>query len=150
MPTSAADIETLVRTVIGEAEGEGPLGQAAVAYVPINRLRTPGWWTRDRNDGIPDDTIQAACLDPKQFSCWNGGPRTDTIKQIRIGSSLYQRVLLVVLDVLSGKTPDPTLPLGGATHYKVIGTKASWDRSTAGKPSLVLGKHIFFNLGLKG
>lgn len=60
-------------TIYGEARGQPILDQLAVGAVIRERYLRPGWWTREKDDGIEDDTWQATCRDPYQFSCWNGG-----------------------------------------------------------------------------
>ncbi len=58
------DVDALALTLFGEARGEPLEGKAAVASVVMNRVKHP-----DRYG----DTIRDVCLQPKQFSCWNGG-----------------------------------------------------------------------------
>jgi hypothetical protein len=61
--------DTVIRTLVGEAMGEGEAGQAAVAFVIKTRATYPGktWW---------GDTIWDVCHRPLQFSCWNDGAPT--------------------------------------------------------------------------
>lgn len=59
---SALAIDTIARTIFGEARGEDFNGMVAVANVIINRSRKPGWWGRD--------PVSCATA-PYQFSCWN-------------------------------------------------------------------------------
>ena len=65
------DIDTLARTLYGEARGESRQGKIAVACVVLNRVKRKkmcGW--RDIN-GYRVATVAATCLKPWQFSCWN-------------------------------------------------------------------------------
>ena len=139
------DVLALARTLYGEARGEGAAGLAAVAWVVRNRLARPGWWSRERGDGIPDDTIEAVCLDPKQFSCWNGAA----------GAKLRQRSLAqcgragqIAEDVLQGRREDPT---NGATHYHTIGRPEgvkTWPPVWAQEhhPCATILRHVFYRI----
>lgn len=60
MPDRAVD--TLARTIIGEARGQSLLDMLGVACVVRERVRRPGWWGRD---------WESVCKAPLQFSCWN-------------------------------------------------------------------------------
>jgi len=65
-PIDAA-VDTLARTLWGEARGEPVRGIEAVAAVVVNRVRLAQrrggmWWGSD---------IVAVCRKPWQFSCWN-------------------------------------------------------------------------------
>jgi len=55
-------IDTLARTIIGEARGEGYLDMLAVACVVRERALRPGWWGRD---------VAGVCKAPRQFTCWD-------------------------------------------------------------------------------
>lgn len=63
-----ADVFDLVRTMYGEARGSTRADRIAVALMVRNRFSRPGWWSRHPDGGILDDTIQAVCRDPHQFS----------------------------------------------------------------------------------
>ena len=90
----AKDLDALARTCAGEARGETWEGMIAVCWVVKNRFLKPGWWTRERGDGIEDDTIEAACHDPKQFSCWNAhDPNSLIIQQLKFRDPDFQPCL---------------------------------------------------------
>lgn len=94
-----------IRTILGEAANEDPIGQAAVLHVMMNRARDPRW---------PSGLAEVA-LQPKQFSAWNSGVGgNDLVSKYGPDSEPYQRVAAVYDSVMSGAIPDPT---GGATHY---------------------------------
>ena len=142
------DVLALARTLWGECRGESYEGQVAVAWVIRNRAEHPGWWSRERGDGIPDDTIEAVCLDRHQFSCWWDRQaqrvRNRTIAQL---GTLYP----LAEDVLADRIPDPT---GGADHYHTIlrpeGVKTwppAWAQKRVGKR---IGSQLFYKLGLDG
>lgn len=142
------DVLTMARTLWGECRGEPREGQIAVAWVIRNRAENPGWWSRQRGDGIPDDTIEAVCLDPHQFSCWWDGQakrvRSSTLAQL---GTLYE----LAEAVLNDQIPDPT---NGADHYHTIlrpeGVRLwppAWAQKHVGTR---VGSHLFYRLGLDG
>jgi spore germination cell wall hydrolase CwlJ-like protein len=104
--TSAEDRDVGIRTMLGEAGGEGEFGMAAVAHVLKNRAI----------DGRYGGTsIKAVALSPKQFSAWNTGPGgIPAIREFQPESRAYQRAAKVYDAVMSGHHADPT---DGATHY---------------------------------
>lgn len=99
--------DLLIRTLIGEADNQGELGQAAVAHVIRNRL----------NSGRYGKTIPDVLFAPKQFEPWN--TRRSELMAIPTDSPSYIRAANVVDAVNSGKMEDPT---GGATHFANVGT----------------------------
>jgi len=142
---SAADLDTLARTLHGEARGEGEEGMSAVAWVVRNRAARPGWWSRHPDD-IPDDTIQAVCLDPKQFSCWNpGDANRGTITALKDTDPAYLLAWRIARRVLDGEVPDPT---GGADHYLSVGWvgRTKWARENPDKMTVRIGGHCFYRL----
>lgn len=99
------DRDIVIRTILGEAAGEGPQGQAAVAHVVKNRMHDPRW---------PSYAADVA-LQPKQFSAWNkGAGGNHLVNKYGPGSDPYEDVGNIVDGVWSGDIFDPT---GGATHY---------------------------------
>ena len=52
----------LAMTIYLEAGNQPMAGKIAVAQVVMARVADPRW----------PDTVEAVCLQPKQFSCWNG------------------------------------------------------------------------------
>jgi len=61
------NVDTLARTLWGEARGTGLLDMLGVAAVIRERVLRPGWWSR------PNDDWWSVCRNPYQFSCWNQG-----------------------------------------------------------------------------
>lgn len=130
------DIDVLTRTLYGEARGESDEGRIAVAWVVKNRAARPSWWGRD---------IAGVCTAPYQFSCWNkNDPNREKLISLSPADPLYQDLSNIASKVVYGEIPDPT---NGATHYKVRGTKASWDHATAGMVPVSIGHHDFYRLG---
>lgn len=139
-----------IRTILGEAASEGPMGQAAVLHVMMNRAADPRW---------PSGLAEVA-LQPKQFSAWNSGAGgNDLVNKYGPDSDPYQRVGAVYDQVMSGQIPDPT---GGATHYySPVGMEAlvsqgaqsnivpRWlqeqNQARGGEP-VTIGGHVFTGL----
>ncbi len=97
------DIDTLTRTLYGEAEAHNVRDAEAIAWVILNRVALPNW----------PDTILEVCLQPAQFSCWN--TFDPNRKRIEGGhGAWFEECHRIAQDVLSGAIPDPT---SRATHY---------------------------------
>lgn len=141
------DLDTATRTLYGEGRGEPVEGRIAVVHVMLNRLRTPGWWCRQRGDGIPDDTIAAVCRDPWQFSAWNpNDPNLKKMQALKSDDPTYVKLRQIVeAVVVEGIYADPT---GGATHYKRHDVRANWAGGRT--PTTRIGVHEFFDIGLSG
>ena len=142
MTYTTADLDTLARTVFGEARGEPPEGQYAVAHVVLNRVkRAP------RYGGY---TITEVCRKPFQFSCWlPDDPNYPLLLAANIQQPTFLRAFGVACMVVSGAVGDPT---GGATHYFVRqpppGSKEwppAW--SKAMMRTVDIGAHSFFKEG---
>lgn len=141
------DAEVLARTLWGEARGEGLIGMALVAQVILNRMRRPGWWTRQAGDGVPDDTIAAACLDPWQFSCWNAGdPNRAKLLALTDDDKIFRLARIIAGQAVAGTLgADAT---AGATHYMTAARRRQgWPKSwgTPKEPCAVVGRHLFYN-----
>jgi hypothetical protein len=132
MVTTDADLDAIVKTVYGEAAGEGPAGQQAVAAVIRNRANqaglTPEQITRERN----------------QFEPWNtaaGRARMENMPQKRFGQ---------IADTIAPVINEGVDPTGGATHFYAPKAQAAlgrpaprWDDGSGTD----LGNHRFFNHG---
>ena len=146
---SAADLDTMALTVWAEARGEAIIGQRAVAWVIRNRWEQPGWWSRQRGDGIHDDTIQAVCRDPWQFSCWN--PSDPQSHRLHDPATLQRddvksiRALCAAVIINPSRDDDPTL---GSDHYctRFIAPHTKWAINR--KPTASIGNHLFYRIGL--
>jgi hypothetical protein len=104
---SPQDRDMLIRTVIGEAANQPPIGQAAVAHVVLNRL----------NSGNYGDTASQVVLSPHQFEPWQ--TRTQELATIPRTSQQYQDIGKIVDGAASGDIPDPTQ---GATNFANVKT----------------------------
>jgi len=144
------DLETMALTVWAEARGEGPDGIAAVAWVIRNRWENPGWWSRQRGDGIADDTIAAVCREPYQFSCWNPSDpqRVRLLNPATKERIDYQFCRKICEQVLNAPIEDDLVK--GADHYctKAVVRYTRWARGRT--PVKVIGNHQFYRIGLSG
>lgn len=136
MIVDAVDRDAMRRTVWGEARGETIQGQAAVAHVILNRARIPCWWGWEAWE---------VCHHPMQFSCWNH----DDLNFLKLVNLLPRGIDLAGISNLVDKVCDGLIvdPTGGATHYKVTGTPATWDKATIGINPVIIGHHSFYKLG---
>lgn len=129
---AATDADVLARTVWGEARGEPRAGREAVAAVVVNRVAAGR-----RAWGL---SVAAACLAPRQFSCWNADdPNRPKLLAVGPADRAFAECLAVARLALAGRLPDPT---GGATHYHAAGILPRWARGRA--PSAAIGRHVFY------
>lgn len=129
-PVSATgrDRDLMIRTLYGEARGEPPAGQAAVAYSILNRAKQRG------------QDISQVVLAPKQYQSWSN----PALRQLSPKSPTYQKLAAVVDQVLSGQVADQT---NGATHF--IAPELQAERGDkmppwAQKPVAQVGNHLFY------
>jgi len=135
-PVTARDqaIDTMARTLWGEARGESMVGLEAVASVIVNRAcREAGFWW--------GDTIESVCLKPFQFSCWNvGDPNRAPMLAVTSADPDFARCLAVARRAIDGEITDRT---DGATHYHTAAVQPDWSAGIT--PSAKIGTHLFFN-----
>lgn len=139
------DRDILIKTMLGEAGGEGEEGLAAVAHVIKNRAMDKRW----------SGNLREVALQDKQFSTWNKGAGGNNPDRYKPGTPAYERAARVLDIVLAGKHVDPT---GGATHYyspagmnKLVSEGSQnnlipkWLQGEAAKSGgqIRLGNHIF-------
>lgn len=96
------DRDLMIRTIIGEAADQPEEGQAGVAHVIMNRLRS------GRHGSSPSDVVLAR----GQFEPWQ--TRARELMGISPQSRQYQRMGDLVDRVAGGEHEDPT---NGATHF---------------------------------
>lgn len=131
-PAIDPQVDAMVRTVWGEARGERPEGQAAVAGVILNRAKERGLQPRD------------VVLQPGQFEPW-GNPQTRAqMEALTPDSPEYQSILANIAPALQGQNP-----VGGADHFFSPGAQAALGRAPpawAKGPGQDMGRHRFFDL----
>lgn len=123
----------LAEAVYFEARSEGPDGQAAVAQVVLNRVRS-GLYPKSICGVVYQNRHRhLAC----QFTFACEG------KSLRIGENAsWQSAVQVSQAVLNGKTYLPDV--GGSTHYHADYVKPYWAKRL--KKMDVIGRHIFYKL----
>lgn len=108
---SPSDRDILVRTVYGEAAGEGSDGQAAVAHVILNRINDSRWGNDVRSVAKAGNASGY-----HQFSTWNPANRGGNNLAVTLSSDseAYKTTAEVVDNVLQGRIPDNT---NGSVYY---------------------------------
>jgi spore germination cell wall hydrolase CwlJ-like protein len=133
---SPDDRDYFIRTVFGEAANQGPEGQAAVAHVINNRVRS----------GKYGKTAKDVVLAENQFEPWGSAEGRARMNRLSPNSPGYQRLGTMVDEIVAGKGADPT---GGAEFFlnpaivrqRRGGTLPPWAK---GKET-VIGDHTFYN-----
>jgi N-acetylmuramoyl-L-alanine amidase len=127
-------LDTMARTVWGEARGEGERGMEAVAWVIKNRASRPCWWGND---------IESVCRKAKQFSCWNIGNANYTkCAGVDDRDDAFRLAKKVCTRVLEGSAPYPT---NGANHYYAKNIRPPrWAREEM--LCAEIGNHRFYRL----
>ena len=132
MKVTARDIDTLARTIYGEARGEPMLGKVAVAHVVLNRVAKRSWYGK---------TIHGVCRKKWQFSAWNPiDPNRKPMEAVTLSSSQYRDCLYAALSAVQGRWKDPTK---GSLHYHTNAVQPKWSRGR--RPVRTIGGHLFFN-----
>lgn len=124
--------DLLTRTIIGEAGGEPPEGQLAVANVVLNRLRRGGYG----ND------VGAVVLRPHQFEAWSDPQKMMSYSP---SSPEYSRAQAAIDEALLGN--DPTQ---GAVNFYNPALQAELGRPNptwAKGPGERIGNHVFYGGG---
>ncbi|CAG1021765.1 Spore cortex-lytic enzyme [Patescibacteria group bacterium] len=130
--TINTDIDTLARTLWGEARGEEKAGREAVASVVLNRLKKPRRFGK---------TIEKVCKKPFQFSCWNSDdPNLHQLKKVDASNPIFAECLAIATNAANGNLQDTTL---GADHYHTKGVHPAWSQGKT--PCVTIGNHLFFN-----
>lgn len=130
---TAADLDTMARTLWGEARGESLEGKIGVAWVIKNRADNPKWWGHG---------ISEVCKAPWQFSCWlEKDPNRQKLLAVTPKDEMFRECLMVTAGVLSGNIPDPT---SGANHYHAKSILPNW--ASGKEPTARLHNHLFYRL----
>lgn len=125
-------LDTLARTIWGEARGESQQGRLAVAWVVMNRVNdAQKRWPR---------TIEEVCRQPKQFSCWNAKDRNlPKLLAVTGADPVFRECLqLAKLAVRNELPPDPTQ---GANHHHRDDVSPRWAAKMT--KTRHIGRHVF-------
>ncbi len=136
-PNTNQTVDTLARTIYGEARGELVRGKEAVACVVMNRVRR----ARERSGYWWGATPVEVCLRPWQVSCGNEtDPNRAKVEGVSRDNRNFQSCLRIARRALAGTLKDPTV---GATHYHAKGQTPPWARDKT--PAADIGNHRFYN-----
>jgi len=114
-------------TLLAEARGEGRDGLGAVAAVISQRAINRGLTARE------------VCLQPYQFSCWNGKTEQDLQHLYRSPMAAFALYLEENIDRIDRSR------INYADHYYATRIKAPyWAKGR--KPVAQIGRHIFYTL----
>lgn len=126
-----AEIDTMARTLWGEARGEGSTGMQAVANVITNRVKRGGWYGA---------TYQEVCLKPYQFSCWNDtDPNYNKLLNVNTSDSQFAQAVQIATKAYNGELDDIT---GGAVNYRAKNASPYWAKTMT--KTARIGNHIFY------
>lgn len=132
------EIDTLARTIFGEARGEPVAGMEAVANVVQNRVKIAQkkgryWW---------GNNIIGVCQKPYQFSCWNkNDPSYKRLLEVTDKNIHFATCLRIARRAVINALPDRT---NGATHYHADYIMPYWAKGE--QPVKMIGAHIFYKL----
>ena len=127
-------VDTMARTLWGEARGEGLEGIIAVANVIMNRVKNPTWWGHD---------VISVCTKPWQFSCWNkNDPNRQKLINVTNDDPQFQACKKIAAVACDGNLDDIT---DGSTNYFDLRMPQppAWAKEKA--PTVIIGNHAFFN-----
>jgi len=130
-PGVSDDVDTMARTLWGEARNEGSRGMQAVANVIMNRVRSPRW----------PSTPRAVCLQRAQFSCW-WDEQAEAVRTVTGTDQRFQTALSLSRRAVAGALPDIT---DGSDHYAnetTLGGPAWW--ASALTRTRQIGAHTFY------
>lgn len=129
------DVDTLARTLYGEARGERLEGMQAVAWVILNRAK--------RGPPRFPGTISGVCKQKFQFTCWaSDDPNAKVCAAATDADPFFVLAMHAATGVLTGQVADPT---GGADHYHTIGMRPypAWAEKMELKA--IIGQHRFYS-----
>jgi N-acetylmuramoyl-L-alanine amidase len=135
------DLDTLARTIYGEARGEltyptgGVESLQAVGWVVKNRTKHPQF----------SPYVYKVCMQPWQFSCWNvNDPNRRKLLDVTFDDDTFQACYLAAALVLFNRVSDCTK---GANHYHSTYIDAPY-WAAGQSPTTTIGRHVFYKLGV--
>ncbi len=129
MTTKAEHIDTLARTLYGEAKPNDIQDATAIACVVMNRVALPNW---------PDD-VESVCIQPYQFSCWNTSD-PNRARIFKASGAWFDKCVQIAMKAVDHQLVDPT---NCSTHYHTPAVKPAWSKGK--KPTYISSGHLFFN-----
>lgn len=133
MTTDSETIDTMARTIWGEARGCGTDGMRHVAMVIVNRAAHPSWWGHD---------IESVCLAPWQFSCRNPGD-SNRAKLLSVTSidPEFATAVAIATQAVHGSLQDET---GNADSYYATSMRTPPTWTATAERTFSDGWHIFY------
>lgn len=129
-------VDTVARTIWGEARGTSRAGMQRVANVIANRAHNPRWWGQD---------WVGVCLAAAQFSCWNlDDPNRPKLLEVTDSDPQFQTAVELAASAVAGTLPDLT---GNADHY-FFKTSQSPSWAVAASHTITDEWHSFYRLEL--
>lgn len=127
-----SQVDTMARTLWGEARNQGSAGMQAVANVIMNRVKKGGWYGA---------TPKEVCKKKYQFSCWlPNDPNYNKLINVDESDRTFVQAKDIAQKAINGVLGDIT---GGATEYHTRAIKPNWDYSKLVKTASI-GDHIFY------
>ncbi len=124
-------IDTLARTIYGEAKANDVADAQAIACVVMNRVGYRNW----------PSTPAAVCKQAWQFSCWNqNDPNLSRI--MSASGAWFDKCCAIAKLAVEGRLEDQT---STATHYltRAVRSKTFWAKGKV--PCFETAGHLFFN-----
>jgi N-acetylmuramoyl-L-alanine amidase len=126
-------VDTMARTIWGEARNQGTLGMVAVANVIMNRVALDSWFGYD---------VISVCKKPYQFSCWlKNDPNYEKLRMVNDSDESFRKALMIADFAAERLLKDIT---NGADHYHTVSIMPRWAKGK--KPVAKIGSHIFYKL----
>ena len=126
-PTNTRDLVCLAMNIYHEGRGESVKGQAAIAAVTMNRVRSRRY----------PDRVCEVVWQRKQFSWTLLPPRYYTIRDGRA----WQRAMVVAELFLKGAR---MALVGDAMHYHTVDVQPNWSKNS--RLVALIGGHLFYTL----
>lgn len=125
-------VDTMARTIWGEARNQGNAGMQAVANVIMNRVKKGGWYGA---------TPAEVCKKKYQFSCWlENDPNYKKLISVDDSDRYFVQAKSIAQKAIDDELGDIT---GGATEYHTKSIKPDWNYSKLQRTASI-GDHIFY------
>ena len=121
--------EVVYQTIAMESANQPARGQEAVAGVILERSRRSG------------KSLEAVCLAPRQFSCWNSQKEAKRWLLKHYDSQTRGKAVKAYSNALMRSGA-----YRGVRHYHTKGVMPKWAKGH--KPALIIGEHVFYR-GIK-